>query len=240
MKKTIKKQLTASIQENILAIEMFLEQIRDPHSFKSEKIKNNVNALNTLLPGMKDEITAASQELEQIKNRSKDLELDCQSLKEEIKLLDKALRGKNKELQKLKDILKIINDPLSKEKLKVFKQLKEEIQTLEKSTREKNRQLAELQEKIDTFEALKEELDQHIDNIDDEKDKISQLEQDIRQCKIKLEELTTGESQKLTDLHNQEVLNVLRLALKAKHENLEPPHWEKLLEILEIEDEKNE
>lgn len=240
MKKTNKKQLTASIQENILAIEMFLEQTREPHTFESEKIKKNVTTLAALLPGIKDEITAKLQELEQIKSRGQNLELDCQSLKTEIKTLNKTLREKNKELVKLQDVVKIIDDPLSKDKIKDFKQLKKEVQTLEESNREKNRQMAELQEKIDTLEALKTELQQHIETIADEKGKISQLQKNIQQGETKLEELTTGESQKLQDLYDQEVLSVLRLALKAKHENLEPPHWQKILEILEIEDEKQQ
>jgi chromosome segregation ATPase len=238
MKNTIKNQLAASIKDEILVIERYLERTRDPQTFETGKIKPNVNSLTILLPGMAAEIAAVSKQLEKNNELNRNLEQDCLSLTGESKTLSKNLREKNQELKKSQEILNMLKGPLSREKLKAFEQLHEEVRKLEESIAAKKNQSAELQEKAEAFEALKEKLARCIDASDEEKGKISQLQQDIRECEHQLEELKAQEPQRLEDIRNQRLLTVLRWALTAKHENLDPPHWEKLLEILEIEDEK--
>lgn len=232
-----KNKLAKSIQDDILAIEQFLELIEEPHAFENAKIKKTADSLTRLLPKMKAEISVLSDESDTTENLNNSLEEDCRALKDETKNLNRSVREKNKELQKLKEAPKKLKDPETKKKLKDFGLLKKEVLTLEESVDGKNKHLAELQEKHQAFKELKEDLARHTDAVADEKNKISQLEQEARQCEARLEELTTIESQKLQDLHDHQLLKSLRLALKAKHEDLQPPLWAKLVEVLDFENE---
>ncbi len=237
MRINTKNQLTTSIRDEIQTIQEFLVQQEAPHSFETQKLKQNVDSLTILLPRMTDEITTLSAELEQKKILNKTLEDDAQFLTAEIKTLTKTLREKHKYLKKLENILTIIKDPQTQEKIKIFEQNYLEVPQLEESIQEKNSQLTELQNKLDTFVALKDELAHYINAIDDEKKTIAQLELDILQGESRLEEVTAIELPQNLEKCKLHLLNAMRLALTVKHQNLEPPHWEKILELLEQEDE---
>jgi chromosome segregation ATPase len=233
----MKKELLTSIRTDIRAIEQTLESIEDAAAFESAAIKNHTDSLSTLLPLLKDEVNKIACKEQEAQVQIKGLEKECEFFEQETRTLKQTLNKKNMEKQKMEEIIAELDDLETKKQLDAFDRIDKEILKLEQRIEKKNNQLKQLREKIESAEALQEGLGRCIGEVRKEKERTAQLQEQTRQAREELEELATTVARELKIQQDHVLLAALRMALYAKHENLEPPQWGRLIELLDLEDE---
>ncbi len=233
-------QLIKQICAEAGMIEGILDKAKDPEALDTSVFKTVSPGLLTLLEKVNQKPLELERQEQGLKKSIEELLGAIEKTEIEISTLEEKCLERYSELDALREIVRQLDLPETKEKSAQVDRLRQDVQQLSEEKERLDKEIAPLQEEKNQYEGLNREINESVANMQIEEVRIIELNEKIADSNEIIEGIRDNDLPQKENQKNRILLYALRLAIKAKQKNMYTPGWDRLIMLLELDTAKED